>query len=46
MGRLLRLRNEVEGLLGRMSVLFLDPKARIIFQINNYDLMLSVIGVS
>ncbi|KAL7753618.1 Vacuolar protein sorting-associated protein 52 [Sorochytrium milnesiophthora] len=44
-GDLLKLRNEVEALLGRMSAEFGDRKQQLVFRINNYDLVLSVVQV-
>ncbi|KAJ3049398.1 Vacuolar protein sorting-associated protein 52, partial [Quaeritorhiza haematococci] len=39
-----RLRNEVEGLLYRMSGEIPDRKNRLVFLINNYDLVLTILG--
>ncbi|KXS13007.1 Vps52-domain-containing protein [Gonapodya prolifera JEL478] len=39
-----RLRNEIEGLLFRMSAEFGDRRSRLIFLINNYDLVTSILS--
>ncbi|RIA99439.1 Sac2-like protein, partial [Glomus cerebriforme] len=41
---LLRLRNEVENLLDKMSNNFDDRKSRIIFSINNYDQIITILN--
>jgi hypothetical protein len=43
---LLRLRTEVEGLLGRMADEVHDQKGRHILFINNFDLAITIFGVS
>lgn len=40
-----RLRNEVEGLLARMSNELQEQKNRVVFLINNYDLIATVLKV-
>ncbi|KAI9095927.1 Sac2 family-domain-containing protein [Phlyctochytrium arcticum] len=41
---LLRLRNEVEGLLVRLCIEFSDKKRRLVFLINNYDLVITILN--
>lgn len=43
--RLVRIRSEIEQLLFRMSAEFSDRKQRLIFLINNYDLIVTLLNV-
>ncbi|CAH1764232.1 8029_t:CDS:10 [Entrophospora sp. SA101] len=43
---LLRLRSEVDLLLNKMSTTFEDKKSRLIFLINNYDLIITILSES
>lgn len=42
---LLRLRFEVDALIGRLSADFSDRKRKLVFLINNYDLILGIMEV-